>query len=343
MRPAPRCQLLLESGQWTPVGGPPSSARLISRALCRYVYFDPPQALTPQQLARAARTFAEASAPYPDAGMILLRWPRGAGVWYWDKGRFGAAVGAGRVLPESIWRQPGEGWRIIACAEGYEAQYWEDGGLRAATWRRTLFSPQQWAAFALSVNKPKLEAPDAPPAAATLPMVSAQWRKIEIKAPPGWRDLQNGALAVSLCAAALSTFFAGQALHYDSQRRAEENARAEVFSHMRGDDNITRMRANVELIDSFRRVADGVNVLGATAAAFGVFTQANIVVHDWSVDEREFRAVIDRPQGPMRELLGALEAAPELCVARPEIIAGGQRAEVRVTLASDGCVQGGAP
>ena len=66
-----------------------------------------------------------------------------------------AAACAGKapalVVPETILRDAGDGWRVIACAEGVEAQYWEDRTLLASSWRREPFTREQWTAFALGV------------------------------------------------------------------------------------------------------------------------------------------------------------------------------------------------
>ena len=168
-----RLCLLLESGVVEDMDGAaahlaPGQTLVLSRAWCRFRLYRAPEGLQPSQIARAARLHAEEHAPFEASGTLLMRTPQGAAIWYWDKARVGAvnprgAAPVGACAPETLYRDVGDGWRILVCVEGLEAQYWEQGGLVASSWRRSAFTREQWAAFVLGVESAGREAPDLPP------------------------------------------------------------------------------------------------------------------------------------------------------------------------------------
>ncbi|NEX95374.1 hypothetical protein, partial [Caulobacter sp. 17J65-9] len=157
---------LREGGELLDVEGAsadPRRARLIalSRGLCRFEFYAPPPGMSGRGALRAARLRAEAFAPFTAADSVLLRAREGVAIWWWDGDRTAAlleAVGIAydpeRLVPETLLQAPAEGWRQVRCADGYEAQYWRAGALRAAAWRRRPFSAEQWAAFAQTLDAP---------------------------------------------------------------------------------------------------------------------------------------------------------------------------------------------
>ena len=289
---------------------------MLSRALCRFKLYRAAPGLSRWQIARAARTYAEAHAPFADTGALVLRSPHGAEIWFWDKAQTGAAVG-----PESLYREPGDGWRILACTEGYEAQYWENGGLVASSWRRQFFSQEQWAAFALGVEGGAYEAPNAPPAPTELPLFGAKWRRREIKPPPSWRDSEIIALSVGLCAAALAAFFAGQALHLESIARTHAAQAALIEASIASDPALARARERTQLLAAFNGASAGGDTLAALADALAVFKTFNVEAQSWRVDGDGFRAGLNVAMAdiPLREVVAALEATPLLCGVEPNL------------------------
>ena len=86
---------------------------VLSRALCRFRFYRAPQTLTRSQFAQAARVFAEVHAPFADTGTLILRAAAGAGIWYWDRAKLSSFEPVGQISPESVWREPGDGWRVV--------------------------------------------------------------------------------------------------------------------------------------------------------------------------------------------------------------------------------------
>ena len=339
-----RLCVLLENGAFVGADGaeavrPPGASLVLSRALCRFKLFRAPEGLSQAQLARAARTFSQAHAPFAETGALLLRSPHGVGIWYWDNARVASGGPLTRVVvPETLLRASGDGWRVIACVEGFEAQYWEAGALLASSWRRTRFSDEQWAAFALGVDKPAIEPGDAPPAAIEAPLqVDAPWRRNQIREPLSWREGENILLTAALCMAALAAFFCGHALRYEGAARADERRAAALEARMQADPALLRVRERTSLLSEFNAVAGGGDVLGAVADAFGVLEQFAQQPESWSVDQSEFRATINisAAEAPLREIVTALENTPSLCAVAPTFLDGGL--ELRAALAETGC------
>ena len=329
--------LLLESGdvaEGAALGA--ASGLVLSRALCRFKAFRAAPGLTRDQLRRSARTFAEANAPFADVGWRALRTNQGAAIWYWDQSRLAelGAAGARLTSPESLWRAPSEGWRMIACAEGFEAQLHEAGGLVASTWRREPFSREQWIAFVLSVEAFDTPAPDEPPAPLSLPLEDRSWLTTDLKAPFGWRDVEIGAVSVALCAGALAAFFAGQALRHEGVARAESRQALAIDTRMREDSAIVRARDRAGLIRDYVAVASGAEALDAVADVFSVLGAFQLAPRSWRADREHVEAVIDAPDGgaSVREIMLALEAAPHLCGVTPEL-ASQDGVEITATIA----------
>lgn len=293
---------------------------MLSRALCRFRLFRAPAALTRTQIARAARTFAAAHAPFVDTGSLVLRSPHGAEIWYWDKSELPAGAASG--APESVLRAPGDGWRIVACEEGFEAQYWERGGLLASTWRRQAFTPEQWAAFVMGVEGAERDAPNAPPPPEQVRLqLGARWRGRQIKAPPTWRDGELYALTAGLCAAALTAFFVGQALHADLRARGYAARLAALEQRVASDPRLERVREHMAVLRGYNGVGGGADVLSAAADAFAVFGQFGLEVNSWRIDARSFHATLNASMMdlPLREIVAALEATPLLCGVEPNL------------------------
>jgi hypothetical protein len=288
-----------------------ASARL-SRAVCRFRLYRAAPGLSRAQIDRAARTHAEAHAPFDDTGAILLRSPHGAEIWYWDKAQSGAGV------PESLDWGIGEGWRVLVCAEGFEAQYWEAGGLVASSWRRQQFTRDQWAAFVLGVEG--IDPPAAPPSPETVTR-TRNWKRRQIKPPLSWRDGETMAFSVALCATALAAFFAAQGMRYEGIARAEVAQAAVIEASIAADPALARARERVQLLREFDRAGGDGEGLAALVDALAVFKTFNLEAQGWRVDDDGFRAALNASMAdvPLREVVAALEASPRLCGVEPNL------------------------
>ncbi|MEQ1820594.1 MAG: hypothetical protein ABL871_18480 [Terricaulis sp.] len=314
---------------------------VLSRALCRFRHYRAPQNLTSSQLAKAARVFAEAHAPFANTGMLILRSLNGAGIWYWDRAKLAVHEPVGQVSPESVWREAGAGWRVVTCVEGFEAQYWQEQRLLASTWRRQAFTAAQWNAFALSVEGPTEAPPVEPPAPVALALIDGTWRGKIIKEPLGWRDAEKVGVTVAICGAAVAALFAGQALHSD-QIANREQARAETIEQtFREDRDIARALEQRRLVNAYAAVTRHPQVLIAATEAHEVLSRFGLRASTWRANEEGLSVIVDASisDAPVRDVVAAIEEAPHLCNAVPEI-AGLGRFEIRADI--NDCPAGGA-
>lgn len=333
-------RLLRENGQLAsnPVSNLVGARDLVlSRALCRFRFYRAPSALSSSQIAKAARLYAEAHAPFANTGTLLLRGRGGVGVWYWDRAKLSPHEPVREASPESVWCEAAEGWRVVACSEGYEAQYWEAGALVASTWRRQSFTAAQWSAFALSVEAPALAAPAEPPAPVALRLDDGSWRSRVVRPPLSWADAARAGVTVAICATAVAALFSGQAMH-SSQIAGRETARADAIEQaLRQDRDAARAMEQRRLINEYASELRVPSVLLAAAEAHEVLAHFGLRASTWRASAEGVSLIVDAPIGeaPVREIVAAMEETPHLCSAAPEI-AGAGRFEVRAGIAASG-------
>lgn len=304
----------------------PGQTLVLSRAWCRFRLYRAAAGLSKSQIARAARLHAEEHAPFPESGTLLLRTPQGVAIWYWDMERIAATnprVGApvGACAPETLYRPAGEGWRIVECVEGLEAQYWEDGGLVASSWRRGAFTQAQWAAFVLGVENARIEAPDQSPEPAYSPLQpDARWRGQLVRDPLSWRDGETIALGVTLLSLGVAAFFAGQGAQFESRTDASRKRVVEIEALTEADPATRMVRERLALIRDYTTTMNHADVLAASADAFEVFERAELDAQDWSIDQKHFRATLNAAaaESALREIVSDLENTPSLAHVAPQ-------------------------
>lgn len=331
-------RLLLESGALAadPVSNLVQARDLVlSRALCRFRFYRAPQALSGSQLAKAARVYAEANAPFANTGTLILRAGNGVGIWYWDRAKLAAYEPVGQASPESVWREAGDGWRVVECVEGFEAQYWEAGALLASTWRRQPFSEAQWSAFALSVEGAAIGAPEGPPSPVFLPLDSGAWRSNVVKPPLGWADAERAGVSVAICGAAVAALFAGQALRSDQIAARETGRAAAIEQTLRADRDVGHAMDQRRLLRDYANATRQPQVLTAVAEAHEVLSRFGVRASTWRASGDGLSMIVDASisDAPVREIVAAMEEAPHLCGALPEI-AGAGRFEIRAQIAA---------
>lgn len=270
---------------------------------------------------------AEAHAPFANSAWLALRAPDGAEIWYWDRDRLPSDIAT--ASPESVWRAPAEGWRIVACIDGFEAQCIVDGRLIASTWRRERFDESHWASFVASVDASAPPAPAAPPQAQSVSLGDSQWRRRRIKAPLGWKDAEHAGISVAACSIAVTLFFAGQTLRHDARGDAAERAAAATEALFLADPDLRRARERQGLATAAADAIGGLLVLRAMPDVLSVFDQFAIEPRALTLEGTEFRAVIDQPEYPVREIIARLEETGWLCGVTPEIISRGGGVELR--------------
>jgi hypothetical protein len=334
--------LLAENGDVLPS---PASTRglVISRALCRFRRFVAPAGLTRAQRDRAALLYAEAHAPFAKAGWLAMRTEVGAEIWYWDGDRL--PPGALTPAPESVWRDREDGWRIVRCIDGYEAEYRQGGALLASTWRREAFDRAAWISFVASVDDAAAGAPETAPEPKDLALTNARWRARTIKPPLGWRDLELGAWSVVAIALALSLFFTAQSLHHQLRANAATRDARQTETHMADEPDLRRARDRQALALAFSEVVGASSAALVLAETLGVLDGFAIEPRAVSVEDGELRVRIDQPEQPVRAVVQRLQETGRFCSVIPEIVSAGVvelRATVRVGV-QESCDVGAGP
>lgn len=230
--------LLRGDGTVEPLEGPhgpfePTTV-VLARERCLFERIDPAQGVKGAAAAVAARLQAQSGAPYQRAGTLLTRKGGTFGLWWWDAQWVGEKLGGAglnpncRIIPETMARTPGEGWRIAKATSGYEAQLWKDGFLVADVWKRTPFDSTSWAEF-VHAQPDAQGASDAPPPAQSPAFaLKNAYRRTQMSdqsSPEQTTQLATVGLAAALVCAGL--WFGGQALglqHATSQAQVEIDA-----------------------------------------------------------------------------------------------------------------------
>jgi hypothetical protein len=327
--PFPSRGLLAESGE-VRAGGSLAHGLIISRALCRFKRFVAPAGLTGSKRDRAALLHAEAHAPFRNSAWLALRIADGAEIWYWDRDR--VPKGAIRPTPESVCRSPAEGWRIVTCIDGFEAQCFSEGQLLATFWRREPFEQAHWASFVASVDVLAPAAPDTPPQAQQMPLADAHWRRRIIRAPLSWKEFEQAAFSVAACGVALTLFFSGQALRHEARADASERALVESDALFDSSADMRRARERQNLLTAASRVIGEQTAATALADVLSAFDALAIEPRAVMLGADSFSAVIDQPERPVREVIARLEETGWLCAVTPEIIGRGGGVEVRAVV-----------
>jgi hypothetical protein len=141
---------------------------VVARALCQFQSIPLPEGLKGGKAVKAAVLVGQASQPFADTGSFVARFGDSFRAWNWDNARIesvtleGDALGRVEAIPESATQPMGDGWRIVACEQGYDAQFWDGGAPVALQWRPTPFDRASWFAFARSCAS-DTAFPDEPP------------------------------------------------------------------------------------------------------------------------------------------------------------------------------------
>ncbi len=123
--------------------------------MCRFAAFTLPATLDSGDRARALKLLIDEASPYQATG-FLAEWGLGrAGAWLWDKDAVEAAIEAVgedansmHVLPETAVQQQGpDGARLVEVLDGFEAQAWQGGLLRASRYWPQPPDQAEWIRF----------------------------------------------------------------------------------------------------------------------------------------------------------------------------------------------------
>jgi putative flippase GtrA len=209
----------------------------------------------------------------------------------------------------------------VRTADGYEGQFWRRHSLVASTWRRTPFSQEAWVAFAsgVAIDAPLPLLPD--PIAVPLQPISFAWAGAGRDPDWAWSQTSRLARAAAMVTATVAAYLAGQAWHFETQRRHDVAAIAAARRAEQASVTIQRARGELAVVHAFRSRIPTETPVAAAAQALSILGQFGIQVSAWSVDDRTFRARLVLPDRlfSLQALATALEASPALRNVAPQI------------------------
>lgn len=285
----PRVERVSAAGEWKVehVGGALGRFRtpvvLLARDMTAFSRFDASD-LPRSRRRQAARLHAGAASPYLDGAHLLVPAKADLGVWWWDAERTSARVQARfpgarpKTRPETLAQPPGHGWRIVALSDGYEAQIWRDGSLKASVWRREKFDAGAWTAFTRA-QRDADDAPHAPPPAQRLP-IDFDAPAFSLTTADLTREQVLGGVAAGLAlfAVCLTLFLVGQGLRLradtaDLRAQTDET----LASAPSGGQTLASLEGDQKLLAAYRQVEERTNPLSAAGAAIGILALYDLV------------------------------------------------------------------
>jgi len=283
----PRIELLSADGSFQTLhpGGALASLRapvvLLARDLCAFSLFES-AALPRGRRRQAARLHARLASPYVTGGAALVKSGADFGVWWWDLHRIAPALSerfgtvAPALRPETLAQPPGEGWRIVRLATGFEAQLWQNRALVASAWRRERFDAASWRAFA-SLQR-GTDAPADAPAPQPLPL-ALDSEAFAVSAAEVSREQAMagaaGGFAIAACAAAV--FLLGQGMQLDAQAREIAKETAAIRQATPRGGSVQGMEADRRRMAAFRQIEEQTNPITAAGAAIGIVAYHDLV------------------------------------------------------------------
>lgn len=280
---------------------------LLARELCTFSLFES-GALPANRRRQAAVLYAQTASPYLVSGVALVKSTPDFSIWWWDLERVLPML-AGRyrtepvLRPETLAQPQGAGWRIVRLDRGYEAQLWRDRGLIASVWRRDRFEPAAWGHFVrLQRNAP--EAPESPPPAETLPVVSdSEAFALSLAHVSREQAAVVAASGFTLVIACFVALLLGQGLQLSAEAREIELETAEMRAQTARPEASRAMESDRQKLAAYRQIEDRTNPISAAGAAIGI-----VALHDLTpraIDAGEETLTVTLPYS-------AVEVADEL-------------------------------
>ncbi len=283
----PRVERLSAGGAWSVEhpGGALGRLRtpvvLLARDLTTFSRFET-SGLPRSRRRQAARLHARAASPYLDGASLLVPSGSDFGVWWWDAERVSALVQARwaaarpSIRPETLAQPPALDWRIVALAEGYEAQYWRDGTLKASAWRRDRFDAPAWSAFARAQREVD-DAPVSPPPPQRLPLdTSGPAFAVSTAEITREQLIGAGGFALAMVAVCTALFLAGQGLKLKSDAEAIETETARLQATTPGGASLASLEGDRRILAAYRQIEERTSPLSSAGAAIGILAYRDL-------------------------------------------------------------------
>jgi len=314
----------------------PEAYIVLSRALVRFAFMSAPEALSRREADRAAILFAEAHAPHAPADWLIVRSPRGYGVWWWDPARVTNLAPEGwrydrrRVAPETTLQPAGEGLRQAACIDGFEAQAWTDGSLVQSVWRRRAFTTDQWDQF---VNALEAIAPDAsirlpPPEHLDDLPLDAAWRQKRVDLLPVMQRVETRIWQATAAVGLAAVGLLGTAGHAEWDRASAAKRLAVLESAQDDVAPTQRARADLETLQMLDGLQDSPSPVIALAELHRVAARTRASPAGWAINTDEMRVELSLGEAASVETVAAefeesvwfTDVAPQLASERRTVV-----------------------
>ncbi|MGQ2989705.1 MAG: hypothetical protein ACT6RD_00905 [Brevundimonas sp.] len=283
----PRVERLSAGGGWTvehpggSIGRLRTPVVLLARDLTTFSRFET-AGLPRSRRRQAARLHARAASPYLDGASLLVPAGQDFGVWWWDAERVSALVQARwasvrpSIRPETLAQPPAADWRIVALAEGYEAQYWRGGSLHASAWRRERFDIAAWTAFTRA-QRDAVDAPETPPAPQRLPL-DTDGPAFAVSTAEITREQMIGAggVLVAMVAVCAALFLTGQGLRLKSDAEALEAETARLQAASPGGVSLADLEGDRRTLAAYRQIEERTSPLSSAGAAIGILAYRDL-------------------------------------------------------------------
>ncbi len=267
----------------------------LARPMCAHQFFDPGAARGAAAWA-AARLHARSAAPFVSAGALVERSGGGFSVWWWDRDRvepalverFGDRPPA--AAPELFLPPLGDGWRVLRSGDGFEAQFWRDGGLIGSLWRRTPFDRADWQAFT-RVQPGAADAPADPPAAVVGFRAPFPRRNAAGPALSSGQLLRAAPAAATLLLLTATAFWLGQGLKLRSEGR--ELARLAAAERLSAPPTVPGADTAARRLAAFSALSSRPNLVAALSVATRILRLYGVGVE--AVDAQDDRMDLTLP------------------------------------------------
>lgn len=311
----------------------PQALLILSRRLTRFSSIELPPMSRRRQLAALRLQLAQLT-PYKRTGGFVLLGATRAALWYWDQAVVDSAVQSLElkspwVVPEVVMTERcGAGMRLVACAEGVEAQQWREGLPVGCHWWSRLPDEAEWAAFLRQLG-PQAIGTGLPPLQ-RLPWLRSPWavNALPMEQTIGAASVER--LAYSAAAVALAiwaSWLAGAWIKVEATSRRNAAALAAVSQSSE-----PAVRARREAIEDARYVEqlyatlkpDPRSVLAALAQAMPVegLALAEFDLREGAVRARLTSKMPNPP--PITELVERLNASAVMTDAKANTESGGR-------------------
>lgn len=329
-KPSPRSQLLLLSAEGQleslplrpgPFGG---GFVVLARERCLFERLDVTPSLSARAALAAARIHAQTATPYQLSGSIITRQGNSFGMWFWDAAWVGEKLEAAgldpdtRILPETMVRAPGVGWRVVKASTGYEAQLWKGNFLMADGWRRRPYDEAAWADF-VRVQGGDASGEGAVLAAQTLPYtLQSPYRRSQLSTWTPDRVGVAAAFALGVVLAGAIGLFGGQAvaLHQHTEQVVAETAAVHAASPQAQ----AKLKTDIGNLSAIRTEVDAPDAMVLLKAAQDILTPMNVQIAAFTVDRTKAHLILpQQATNQVGAIAAALDKSPQFDTIVPKI------------------------